>query len=81
MKKESLNMIAQIEEKATDPYDRVGVAAIYLALKMDDESSAALEKAFEGGALEPDFQYAYYPWFKGLWSNERFRSSQKIRYT
>jgi TolB-like protein/Flp pilus assembly protein TadD len=79
MKRESLDIIEQLERTATDQFDAVDIAAIYLSLNMKEKSSLWLKKAFEDSVLAPDFLYRYYPWFKELWSDEKFRSSQKIR--
>jgi adenylate cyclase len=81
MKAQALDTIDELQKLATDPFDFVGIAAIYHALDMREKSSLSLDKAFAGGALEPDFLYIFYPWFRGLWSNEKFRSSQKIQIT
>lgn len=73
MKEEAQNQISELVKTAKTQYEFAGIASIYLAMGMKEESSRVLENAFPNGSREPDSRYKIFPWWlSDIWQDEVF---------
>ncbi len=66
MRSEALATLSELEKTGTDEYAKAGIAGIYLALGMREESSLWLARAFSKDGLSSTFLLRLYPWFTGV---------------